>query len=139
MDYTKRSFKNRFIPHTISVPFIWGMLIPIVIADICIEMYHRVCFPLYGLPYVKRSQYIRVDRQRLSYLNPLEKIACAYCGYANGFLHYASTIAGITEKYFCGIMHEKKKAKGLPFYDPAHHKDFLSYGDKEALDTLRKR
>jgi hypothetical protein len=29
-----------------------------------------------------------------------------YCGYGNGLLVYLKEIAGLTEKYWCGIMHE---------------------------------
>ena len=61
--------------------------------DLLLEIYHRICFLLYKLPYVKRSTYIKIDRQKLSYLNWLEKLNCMYCSYANGLFHYASIIA----------------------------------------------
>lgn len=105
-------------------------LIPLVIADIFLEIYHRICFPLYGLPYVKRSRYIRIwDRPQLKYLKGFDKIACAYCGYGNGWLHYASEIAGRTEKYWCGIKHNQYKG----FIAQKHQKDFLKYGDEKAF------
>lgn len=46
------------IRHLLSTPFIWVMIVPVALADLLGEIYHRICFPLYGLPYVKRSQYI---------------------------------------------------------------------------------
>lgn len=119
---------DRFLRHFISAPFIYVCIVPAVFLDLVVELYHRVCFPLYRLPYVKRTAYIRVDRQRLSYLNFLEKLNCMYCGYMNGLFHYVSAIAGASEAYWCGIMHEKKKG----FIPPAHHKDFLPYGDEKA-------
>ncbi|MBI4117569.1 MAG: hypothetical protein HY453_00595 [Parcubacteria group bacterium] len=106
------------------------MLIPTLFLDICMEIYHRICFPLYGLPYVKRSNYILIDRHRLQYLTFLQKIGCAYCGYANGVYNYAVEIAARTEQYWCGIMHEKKKG----FIPPKHHANFLPYGDREAFE-----
>jgi len=73
---------------------VWAMIVPVVFADICEEIYHRVCFPLYGIELVKRSRYIRVvDREKLPYLTWYEKLFCAYCGYVNGWFHYASVIA----------------------------------------------
>lgn len=111
------------------MPFIYSVTIPLVIFDIWLEVYHRICFAAYGLPYVKRSQYIRIDRQKLKYLNIIEKLNCMYCGYANGLLHYSSIIAGETEKYWCGIKHKKDNG----FIEPAHHNEFIEYGDEEAF------
>lgn len=125
-------FKNKNISrlrHWISAPFIFSVIIPIIIFDIWMEIYHRVCFPLYGLPYVKRNHYISVDRHRLKYLNFLEKLFCAYCGYGNGVLHYWSRIAADTERYWCGIKHKSKKN----FIPLEHHKNFAEYNNQEDL------
>lgn len=124
-----RKYPNRLLRHLIGAPFIYMMIIPLVILDLFLEIYHRICFPLYGLEYVKRKKYIKIDRHRLSYLTGLEKLNCAYCGYANGLMHYASTIAGETERYWCGIKH-KENREYLP---SKHHQDFLEYGDKRGL------
>ena len=114
----------------LSAPLVLAMIIPIIFFDICIEIYHRICFPLLGIPYVKRSRYIHIsDREKLPYLSFIEKIGCAYCGYANGWLHYASVIAGKTEAYFCAIAHLETRG-----YIPSEHeKSFVKYGDEAAL------
>src|SRR4051812_40241341 len=65
-----------------SMPFIWMMFLPLIILDLFVEAFHRVCFPLYGLPYVRRRSYIRMDRHQLPYLPWADKINCAYCSYA---------------------------------------------------------
>lgn len=114
--------------YILSCPFILMMIIPLVILDIFMEIYHRIDFPLYGIKTIKRSDYIRIDRQKLSYLGTIDKVWCAYCGYANGLLGYCVQIAGETEKYWCAIKHKQSSN----FHEPAHHKDFLPYGDKEA-------
>ncbi len=126
------NFKYKRLRHAVSVPFIFGMAIPIVILDFFIEIYHHVAFPLYGLPIIERKKYIRIDRQKLSYVENFDKIWCMYCGYANGALNYAVKIAGDTEKYWCGIKHKE----GDGFIPPAHHKDFLPYGDEKAYRDL---
>ncbi len=123
---------HRFAWHFLTAPVIYSLIIPLVIFDIWLEIYHRICFIAYDIPYVKREQYIRIDRQKLKYLRFLEKINCMFCGYANGLLHYASTIAGETEKYWCGIRHKKNDG----FIEPQHHKDFLEYGDNDAYNQL---
>jgi hypothetical protein len=115
------------------MPFIYGMIVPTVFLDATMEVYHRVAFPLYGIPRVKRSKYIKLDRQKLSYLKPLEKVNCVYCGYVNGLFAYAVQIAGETEKYWCGIKHEQDEN----FVPPAHHKDFLEYGDEKGYREIK--
>jgi hypothetical protein len=96
--------------------------------DFWMEIYHRVCFPLCGLPYIKRRHYIQiVDRSKLQYLDWLEKIYCMYCGYGNGVIHYWSKIAAVTEAYWCGIQH--KKIEG--FIAQEHQKEFAIYGDEK--------
>lgn len=124
-----KKYKNRFLRHLISIPISWIQIIPAVILDISIEIYHRICFPLYKLPLVKRSKYIKIDRHKLKYLSPLDKLSCVYCGYVNGLLHYVSVIAGETEKYWCGIKHKPSKN----FIEPKHHKKFIRYDDEKTF------
>ena len=100
-------FPERWPYNLISTPFILGMIIPVAFLDICLEIYHRISFPLYGIPYVNRAYHIIVDRHKLGYLPLSLKIACAYCGYVNGVFSYATAVAAETEKYWCGIMHKK--------------------------------
>ncbi|MGP0592949.1 hypothetical protein ACTRXD_10505 [Nitrospira sp. T9] len=70
----------------VATPFIYAMIIPLLVFDLCVELYQRVVFPLLGLPLLSRQEYIRQDRHRLPYLNPFQKAGCLYCGYANGLL-----------------------------------------------------
>ena len=125
-------FPYKFIRHLISMPFIWGMFIPFVFLDIMVEIYHRVAFPLYGIPVNRRRNYIRIDRQKLAYLSVWNKFGCLYCGYANGFAAYLVKICGDTEKYWCGIKHKQ----GGGFIEPAHQKDFLPYGDRKSFEEF---
>lgn len=65
-----------------------------------------------------------IDRHKLSYLKPVEKINCVYCGYANGIAAYATKIVGETEAYWCGIKHKREVHQ-------AHQKNFAKYGDEK--------
>lgn len=134
MDYLKQ-IKKRKLPILLTIPFILSLIIPMLIFDVWVEIYHRICFLLYGLKYVKRTNYIKIDRHKLKHLNWYQKIACAYCGYANGLANYWVTIAGETEKYWCGIMH--KKIAG--FKAPEHHKNFVKYGSKKEFSKRYKK
>ena len=128
MKYKQQLLPHKRVFHLLSFPFIWSVLIPLLILDVSIEIYHRVCFFLYGIPYVKRSQYIKVwDRTKLQYLSFLDKFNCAYCGYANGLMAYGGEIAARTEQYWCGVKHQHDPN----FLAPAHHQSFADYGDKE--------
>jgi hypothetical protein len=90
-------------------------------------VYQAVCFPIYGIPKVKRENYIVFDRQYLNYLNLIEKINCAYCSYFNGLIAYIQEIAARTEQYWCPIKHARRISKLHSRYQK-----FLSYGDAEA-------
>lgn len=128
-----RKYPERIYRHWLSMPFIYFMIVSLVFLDICLEIYHQVCFRIYKLPLVRRSSYIKIDRHKLKYLTWWEKIHCAYCGYANGLAHYFTAIAAETEKYWCGIKHQKDPN----FIPPAHHKDFLEYGDEEGYKKIK--
>lgn len=115
----------------VASPLLYGMIVPLVILDFSLELYHRLVFPLLRIPTVRRGSYIRLDRRRLPYLPLVLKIACAYCGYANGLIHYALRIAGDTEAYFCPIKHQAAP----DFHPPPHHAGFVKYGDAEGFRT----
>ena len=124
-----------FFRNLVYFPFISILIAPLVILDIFMEIYHSICFPLYKIPYVIRRDYIKIDRHKLKYLRWYEKIGCAYCGYGNGLLLYSSEIAGLTEKYWCGIKH----AEDPNFKSQKHQKDFFEYGDEEELNQFLGR
>ncbi|MCF8381420.1 MAG: hypothetical protein K9H49_17740 [Bacteroidales bacterium] len=119
--------RHRFIRHLPMYPFIYGAAFFIFILDIWIELYHRIAFPLYGIKYIRRRDYIKIDRHKLSYLHAFQKINCVYCGYANGAIKYFGKIIAETEIYWCGIQHDKREG----FIVPEHHKDFIEYGNEE--------
>ncbi len=119
----------------LSIPFIFSMIIPIVILDIFLEIYHNIAFRLYKIPLIKRRNYIKIDRHKLKYLSLLDKFGCTYCGYVNELLMYASAVSRETEKYWCGIKHKEDKDNNT-FHIPLYHKDFLEYGDEESYKNI---
>ncbi len=95
--------------------------------DLAVALYQTVCFPIYGIPKVRRSDYLIFDRGRLAYLNAVEKVACIYCSYANGLLAYITEMAARTEQHFCPIKHARRDLRSHSRY--AH---MLPYGDARA-------
>ena len=85
-----------------------------------------MCFRAYGIARVSRSDYIALDRGRLAYLNWIEALNCAYCGYGNGVIAYVREISSRTEQYWCPIKH------AVRISDPhKRYYEFLEFGDAE--------
>ena len=116
--------------YVITAPIIYGMIVPLMLLDISISIYQHLCFRVYGIPRVKRGQYIRLDRHRLPYLNTVQKMNCVYCSYGNGLIAYAREIIAKTEQYWCPIKHARR-AKG----EHARVQQFFDYGDAHAYKT----
>ena len=111
----------------IAVPFVYGCLPAFLLLDLLVSLFHAVCFPLFGIPKVRRSDHIIFDRGRLSYLNVLERLNCVYCSYANGFASYLVEIAGRVEQYWCPIKHAR-----TPPQPHSRYLKFLPYEDAGA-------
>ena len=94
--------------YILSTPFIYSMIFPSVFFHIGIEIYHQVCFRLYGIPLVNGKEYFIYDRQLLSWLNIWEKINCIYCSYVNNLIRYSAEIGGRTERYWCPIKYYRR-------------------------------
>lgn len=120
----------------ITGPLIYGMIVPLVLLDICVSFYQWACFPIYGITKVRRADYLVFDRRHLAYLNIIEKFHCAYCEYGNGLMSYMTEILARTEQYFCPIKHARKILG-----KHSRYKDFLEYGDAttygEKLEEFR--
>ena len=140
LEYLVKSYqwiRNFYWGNILVAPVIWSVLIPAFLLDLFVSMYHTICFPVYGIPKIKRSDYIVIDRGRLKYLQLDEKLSCLFCGYFNGLLAYCAEIAARTEQYWCPIRH-RRKPKGT--HDRYHL--FLEHGDSDnypaRLATFRK-
>lgn len=121
-----------------TAPVIYSLIIPLALIDAWASLYQAVCFRAYRIPRVQRSQYIVVDRNRLSYLNAIEALNCLYCEYANGVIAYVREISSRTEQYWCPIKH------ALAVTDPhLRYYQFLEYGDAEGyrgrLEAFRRQ
>ena len=121
----------------LTMPVIYGMIVPLVLFDCAVTLYQMICFPIYGIARVRHADYIAIDHQHLAYLNAFEKAHCIYCSYAVGMLAYAGEITSRTEQYFCPIKHARKVLG-----THARYEHFMGYGDAENLhgriEELRK-
>lgn len=140
----QRRFKTGLLAYILSgslltaltAPVIYAVFFPMVLLDVAVTLYQAICFPVYGIARVKRSDYFVFDRSHLAYLNALEKLNCAYCSYGNGLMAYAREVVARTEQYWCPIKHARKIMAAHPYYT-----GFVDFGDAESykreLEALR--
>jgi len=121
----------------LTLPVIWSCAIPALLLDLVITVYQAICFPIYGIPKVCRGDYIILDRHNLSYLNVIERMNCAYCGYFNGLVAYAREMAARTEQHWCPIKHARRVGD-----IHSRYKYFFDYGDakryRKEIETARR-
>jgi hypothetical protein len=120
--------------NVLSSPIIYSMIVPFAFLDLCVSVYQWICFPLYRIAPVKRRKYIVMDRHQLSYLNNIEKLNCAYCGYVNGLVSYVREIVARTEQYWCPIKHARKVLDSH-----RHYRQFAAFGDADAYLELAEK
>ncbi len=111
----------------LTAPVIYLLVVPFALLDLFITIYQVVCFPVYGIPKVRRRDYLVFDRRYLAYLNVLEKLNCAYCSYVNGLIGYVREIGSRTEQFWCPIKHARKLVGTHSGYDR-----FSEFGDADA-------
>lgn len=129
----------KFLVHTpilniVTAPFVYVIIVPALLLDLCVSLYQAVCFPVYNIAKVKREDYIVIDRQNLQYLNIIEKVHCMYCGYFNGLIAYVMEISARTEQYLCPIKHAQKMK-----FMHSKYQNFFDYGDSEAYRNNLKQ
>nr|WP_321358951.1 hypothetical protein [uncultured Hyphomonas sp.] len=121
----------------VTAPVIYSLIVVFVLLDLWVSLYQAICFRVYGIPQVRRRDYLLFDRKSLAYLNAMEKLNCAYCSYANGVIAYVREVAARTEQYWCPI----KQARRV-IGTHARYAGFSEYGDaehyRERLRALRE-
>ncbi len=127
---------NARLMHVLTAPVVYSLLPPFMLLDLFVSLYQGICFRIYGIALVKRSNYIVIDRHHLAYLNLIEKVHCVYCGYINGLIEYIREISARTELYWCPIKHARRSADPHQF-----NQKFTDFGDAKAyyekLEKLR--
>lgn len=124
--------------YLITAPLVYVVIIPLLLLDLAASVYQWVCFPVYGIPRVRRADYFVYDRSLLPYLNTIERINCLYCSYGNGLLAWVREIVARTEQFWCPIKHARQT-------ELQHRRQalFADYGDgqfyRAELERLRKR
>ena len=121
----------------LTAPVIYSGIIPFLLLDLFVTVYQAICFPIYGIPKLRRADYLIFDREELPYLNIIEKFNCFYCSYANGLASYMRETGARTEQYWCPIKHARRIRDAHE-----HYNKFFEFGDAESfakgLERIRK-
>ncbi len=124
-----QNLKENFL-FVITAPFIYFQIVPIVILDVFVSLYQRVCFPVYKIEQVDRDEYVKFDRHLVSFLTNKQKLDCLYCQYFNGVIAYVREVAGRTEKYWCPLRNIKRKDPHRHYKDFAERTNSLEFQEK---------
>lgn len=57
----------------LTAPIIYAVIVPLVLLDLFVTVYQSVCFPVYGIPKVRRREYLIFDRHHLAYFERARK------------------------------------------------------------------
>jgi hypothetical protein len=121
-----------------TAPVIYAGFFVFALMDGFVTLYQTLCFPVYGIPKVRRADHLVFDRADLPYLNVIEKLNCFYCSYGNGVASYLREVAARTEQYWCPIKHARRVLAAHERYPR-----FFEYGDaqayREGLERLRRQ
>ena len=127
--------EGRFLAY-VTAPIIYSGIVPFALLDLFLSVYQGICFPIYGVPKVRRADYLLFDRATLKYLNLLERFNCFYCSYGNGVLAFGVEVAARTEQHWCPIKHAQRLR--APHSRYSH---FFDYGDAQQysrnIETVR--
>lgn len=115
-----------------STPFIYGMIVPLAFMDLAVTVYQAVAFRCYGIPRVKRRQYVRWEGRGHGMVRRIDRFNCAYCSYANGIAAYMRAVLIETEKYWCPIKYAARNG----FHVPHPQGDYAAPGDEAALRKI---
>ena len=122
----------------LTAPLVYLGWIAFFLLDAFVSLFQALCFPVYGIPKVQRSDYLVFDRADLPYLNLIEKFNCLYCSYGNGVAAYTREVSARTEQYWCPIKHARRLKDAHQNYPR-----FFEHGDGEAyrkgLERLRQQ
>jgi hypothetical protein len=126
--YYEHGRRRGYVRLLLTMPFIYGMIIPLVLIDFAISFYQLVCFPAYGIPLVSRKKYVQLVRRGRG-LPWHDNVNCLYCSYANGVCAYLRAVLIETEKYWCPIKYQARQG-----YQPPHPQEaYAEDGDHDAL------
>lgn len=129
-----RFLRRSPVGNLVVAPFIYGLVVPLLLLDLGVWIYQLVCFPAWGLARVARRDYMVIDRHQLAYLNGIQKLNCVYCGYANGLIGHVREVASRTEQYWCPIKHAQRIEA-----PHARYHGFIDYGDAEGFRSRLER
>lgn len=101
----------------LTAPFIYAPIIPMIMLDLIVILYESICFPIYGIERVRRSDFTMIDRNLMTYMSTFDRFNCYYCSYFNNAISYIREVAARTEVYWCPLKEAKRRQKAHHYYE----------------------
>jgi hypothetical protein len=60
--------------NVLAAPVIYTLIFPMILLDFTVTIYQAICFPLFGIPKSRRSDFISIGRHRLRSLNIVDLV-----------------------------------------------------------------
>ncbi len=135
--------KSRFLRHCretslggfLTAPLIYGLSVPFVLMDLLVTIYQQICFRVYGIATVKRSDHIIIDRDHLPHMTFRERLNCGYCDYAQGVLAYVGEVVSRTEHFWCPVKHGLKVVR----HEPPRYEGYIENNDTAGFKGKLRR
>jgi hypothetical protein len=117
----------------LAVPIIWFCIFPALFMNFVLSTYQFICFRVYGIQTVKRSDH-NSDGPPKHQLPEPDRINCVCCCYFNVLVSFVQKIAARTEQYWCPIKHARKVASIHSRYDK-----FIEFGNPKAYQEMLEK
>ena len=95
--------KRSFFRHIIVLPFAVVFLVPLVVFDISLSLFHRIVFGICKMKKVNRKTHFKVDQMKIAQLSKMQRFFAIYILYLRGIMNFGAKIAQECEYYWCQV------------------------------------
>lgn len=95
--------KRSFIRHIFVMPFAVAFLLPVMVFDMCLSLFHRIIFGICGMKKVNRKSHFKVDQMKIAQLSKMQRFYAIYLLYLKGIMSFGLKIAQESEQYWCHV------------------------------------
>ena len=133
--------KNRagFFRHIFVLPFALVMLVPLLIFDFCLSVFHRIVFALCKMKRVNRAAHFKLDQMKIAQLGKLSRLFAIYIYYARGLMSYAGKIAAECDQYWCTPRAVKGRQKMMIDKSKLGVKDLKAFNQSQKQKPKKSR
>ena len=95
--------KNSLFGNILALPFAIAFLIPLVVYDLFLSLFHRIVFGLCKIKKVNRKSHFKVDQMKIAQLSKMQRFYAIYILYLRGLMNFGAKIAQECEYHWCQV------------------------------------